>query len=175
MKVKVTEKQVIITERDQVNEGEYGINQCEFTLPESFQGLSVTAIFNGIPVPLNDGKCLIPSLEEGNCVLGVYAYSQTLGETEIMYSPKPDEFRVENGSFTGDVSEEIIPKVFDYETYCRMLQVYWREIINSNTLPEYTEDATENQYYSAKVLNEMYRSIMNGIEEVSALIGGAEE
>lgn len=92
-----------------------------------------------------------------------------------MYSPKPDEFRVENGSFTGDVSEEIIPKAFDYETYCRMLQVYWREIINSNTLPEYTEDATENQYYSAKVLNEMYRSIMNGIEEVSELIGGAEE
>ena len=52
------------------------INRCDFTLPKSFEGLSVTAIFNGIPVPLTDGKCIIPALKNGNCIFGVYAYKK---------------------------------------------------------------------------------------------------
>ncbi len=173
MKVKVTEKQVSITEISQVNQGEYGINKCEFSLPECFDGLSVTAVFNGIPVLLTDGKCYIPSLKNGNCILGVYAYRQNDGETEIMYSPKPTMFFVEKGSFCDSFNEFVIPEVFDYETYCRMLQDYWRDIINFNTLSEYTQAATENQYYSAKVLNEMYNKLQGNLDTVSALIGGA--
>lgn len=162
MKVKVTEKMVSITEISEVYEGEFGINRCDFTLPESFDGLSVTAIFNGIPVPLNDGKCIIPSLSNGNCVLGVYAYRKNGEETELMYSPKPTMFFVGKGSFCREMNEEIVPEIFSYETYCQMLQGYWRELFGENTLGEYKGDATDHQYYSAKAVN----SICSGSAKV---------
>ena len=65
MKVKVTENDVFITENSPVNQGDYGVNECEFQLPESFKGLNVTAVFSGIPVPVANGKCIIPSLKQG--------------------------------------------------------------------------------------------------------------
>ncbi len=175
MKVKVTEKQVMITEISEVNEGEYGINRCDFNLPKAFEELAVTAIFNGIPVPVTDGKCIIPSLPNGNCIFGVYAYRKNGEEMELMYSPKPTMFFVGKGSFCRDIDEEIIPEVFEYETYCQMLQGYWRELFGENTLREYKEAANEYQYYSAKVINEMYHSLKGDLEEVSVLVGGAEE
>jgi hypothetical protein len=174
MKVKVTEKQVMLTEITEIYEGEFGINRCDFTLPKSFDGLSVTAIFNGIPVPLTDGKCIIPSLNNGNCILGVYAYKKNGEEMELMYSPKPTMFFVGKGSFCKEINEEIIPEVFEYETYCQMLLGFWRELIKSNTLSEYTENATEYQYYSAKALNGMYKSLQDDIYSISAMVGGAE-
>ncbi len=184
MKVKVTEKQVMITEVSEVYEGEFGINRCDFALPKSFDGLSVTAIFNGIPVPLIDGKCIIPSLNIGNCILGVYAYRKNGEETELMYSPKPTMFFVGKGSFCREINEEIIPEVFDYETYCRMLQGYWREMIGANTLPEFAGDANEYQYYSAKAINSLFYDLGVGLENsfkdyatrayIDELIGGIE-
>ncbi len=155
MKVKVTEKKVSITEISDVYEGEFGINRCDFILPKSFEELSVTAVFNGIPVPVTDGKCIIPSLPNGNCILGVYAYRKNGEETELMYSPKPTMFFVGKGSFCKEINEEILPEVFSYETYCQMLQGYWRELFGENTLNERKEDATEHQYYSAKAVNSM--------------------
>ncbi len=159
MRVKVTEKQVFITELDSIIEGEYCINRCDFVLPKSFDGLSVTAIFNGIPVPLTDGKCIIPALKNGNCIFGVYAYRKNGDEMELMYSPRPTMFFVDKGSYCDDVNEEIIPEVFDYETYCRMLQGYWRELFGENTLSEFKENANEYQFYSAKGINEMLMGI----------------
>ena len=156
MKVKVTEKMVSITEISEVYEGEFGVNRCDFTLPKSFEGLSVTAVFNGIPVPLTEGRCIIPSLPNGNCILGVYAYRKNGEETEVMYSPRPTMFFVGKGSFCKDINEEIIPEVFSYETYCQMLQGYWRELFGENTLNERKDDATEHQYYSAKAVNSFY-------------------
>lgn len=156
MKAKVTEKHVMITEISEVYEGEFGINRCDFTLPKSFEGLFVTAVFNGIPVPLTDGKCIIPSLPNGNCILGVYAYKKNGEETELMYSPKPTMFFVGKGSFCKEINEEIIPEVFSYETYCQMLQGYWRELFGENTLNEYKADATEHQFYSANAINDMF-------------------
>ncbi len=162
MKVKVTDKQVMITEISEIYEGEFGINRCDFTLPKSFDGLSVTAVFNGIPVALVDGKCIIPALKNVNCILGVYAYKENESQTELMYSPKPTMFFVGKGSFCQEFNEEIIPEVFEYETYCQMLQGYWRELFGENTLGEYKADATEYQYYSAKVINEMIGGVDNG-------------
>ena len=63
MKVKVTEENVVITECSCINEGEVGINECSFLLPECFEGLTVTAAFNNIPVPVVDNKCNVPSLK----------------------------------------------------------------------------------------------------------------
>ena len=48
-----------------------------------------------------------------------------------------------------------------------------REILSSNTLPQYTEGATENQYYSAKLINELYHNILGDIGSISLLVGGA--
>lgn len=172
MRVKVTEKQVMITEISEVYEGEFGINRCDFSLPKAFNDLAVTAVFNGIPVPLTDGKCIIPALSNGNCILGVYAYRKNGEEMELVYSPKPTMFFVGKGSFVREISEEVIPEVFEYETYCQMLQGYWREIFGENTLPEYKADANQYQYYSAKVINEMYHNLSGEIDTVSALVGG---
>ncbi|MBE6800682.1 MAG: hypothetical protein E7529_05710 [Ruminococcaceae bacterium] len=184
MKVKVTEKQVMITEITEVYEGEFGVNRCDFTLPKSFEGLSVTAIFNGIPVPLVDGKCIIPSLKNGNCILGVYAYKENESQTELMYSPKPTMFFVGKGSFCREINEEIIPEVFSYETYCRMLQGYWRELFGENTLNEYKPDANQYQYYSAMAVNTMFSDLGEGLENsfddyatkayIDEVIGGIE-
>jgi hypothetical protein len=174
MKAKVTEKQVMITEQPDIYEGEFGINRCDFTLPKSFEGLNVTAVFNGIPVPLTDGKCIVPTLTNGNCIFGVYAYKKNGDETEIMYSPKPTMFFVGKGSFCPVPNDVIVPEVFEYETYCQMLQGYWREIFGENTLKEYMEDAKAYQYYSAKVINEMYQSLKGDIDTISELVGGAK-
>lgn len=175
MRVEVTEKKVMITQISEVYEGEFGINRCDFTLPESFEGLSVTAIFNGVPVPLVDGKCIIPSLNKGNCILGVYAYRKNGEDLELMYSPKPTVFFVDEGSFCSDINAQTVPEISDLESYCSMLQEYWKEILSVNTLHEYTEAATEYQIYSAKAINEMYHSLLEDIEEISMLVGGAEQ
>ncbi len=193
MKVNVTEKQVFITEEGQVNQGEYAVNQCEFILPECFEGLSVTAVFNDIHVPLVDSKCYIPSLEKGNCSLGVYAYRQNENEPEIIYSPKPDKFPVSEGSFRNNFKDEDVPDLSQLDLFCEQLREYWKKIIDSNTLSEYSEDATENQYYSAKAVNEILDTLIMGlldmlredinalktelqgdVDQVSALVGGGE-
>lgn len=132
MKVSVTKDEVKITEFSQVNQGDYKVNVCTFILPECFSGLSVTAIFNGIPVPIADNRCYIPGLENGNCILGVYAYKQEDGETKLMYSPKPAVFYVDKGSFTTDIDTESLPKVFDYEVYCNMLKDFWEQLVDEN-------------------------------------------
>ena len=92
MKVKVTEENVVITECSCINEGEVGINECGFLLPECFEGLTVTAAFNNIPVPVVDNKCNVPSLKKGTAILGVYAYKENDEGIELMYSPKPTSF-----------------------------------------------------------------------------------
>lgn len=174
MTVTVTQKDVKITDLEQVNAGEYRVNQCVFVLPQCFEGLSVTAVFNGIPVPLMDSVCYIPPLAVGDCVLGVYAYKKTDEALELIYSPKPTVFYVEKGSYSENKESLKSPELFDFEEYCSKLRDYWREIIENNTLAEYTETATENQYYSAKVLNEMYISLQGNLDDVSALVGGGE-
>lgn len=141
MIVSVSKDEVKITELSQVNQGDYKVNLCTFILPECFSGLSVTAVFNGIHVPVAGNRCYIPNLENGNCILGVYAYKEENGETELMYSPKPTVFYVDKGSFTTDVNTEDLPKVFDYETYCNMLKEFWEQIINENTLTSFDENA----------------------------------
>lgn len=170
MKVKVTEKKVMITEITEINEGEYAINECEFKLPGSFDNLSVTAVFNGIPAPLVNSKCIIPPLKNGNCVLGVYAYKRENDETVAIYSPRSTMFFVGKGSFTDDFVEADVPQLADYDMYCEQLREYWFDLIKSNTIPEYTEEATDKQYYSAKVINKMYKSIKGDIDDICTLV-----
>lgn len=172
MKVSVTEEQVTITEITQVTENECGVHECEFVLPECFDGLSVNAVFNCTVVPVVDNKCYIPAMESGNCLLGVYAYLENEGKAEQLYSPTPTVFFVEKGSYTEAVAEAEAPQISELDLFCERLKAYWADIIASNTLPDFTDSATEQQYYSAKVLNEMYYDIKGDIEEISAIVGG---
>lgn len=118
MRVSVSEKTVIITENSQVNYGEHGVNMCLFTLPECFKDLYVTAVFDGIPVPVSGGECVIPSLKKGNVTLGVYAYKKTGDQVEVMYSPRPTVFYVGEGSFCEEEMAEDVPTVGRFEEYC---------------------------------------------------------
>ncbi len=146
MKVNVTKEKVIIERLSQINENEINVNTCEFQLPECFEGLTVTAIFNNIPVPVSDGKCVIPNLKKGTAILGVYAYTEENGEVKVMYSPSPTSFSVDKGSFTEDVVDEAIPEITQFETYCQTLQESFDNAINR---------------------------VLGTITEASALVGGA--
>lgn len=171
MKVKVTEKEVIVTEVSQVNEGDLRVNMCQFELPESFNGLNVVAIFNGIPAMLVGSECFVPTLKNGDCILGVYAYKESGGEMKLIYSPRPTMFYVDNGSLA-TLDEEQNGKIPDYDSFCLLLKNYWEQVIELNTIPEYSPQATEKQYYSAKALNEMYAMLQGGLDEIVVSLVG---
>ena len=128
MVVEVTKQRVIIKESTVINSDELCVNKCRFILPDCFEGLSVTAVFNGIPVPVADGECYVPALKKGNAVLGVYAYAENGEELKLMYSPSPCTFYVSQGSFCEAVSEEAIPQISQYEQYCKMLEEKYNEL-----------------------------------------------
>ncbi len=157
MKVKVTKDAVIITECAPVNAGEKGINVCQFQLPEEFSSLTVTAAFNNIPVPVCENECIIPTLKKGTVVLGVYAYKENGGSVQLMYSPKPTAFYVNEGSYTEEVAVEEIPTIGEYEKYCQMFasslieKVSDREIL-SNKTRNITKTSSHDQYPTAKAV-----------------------
>lgn len=119
MKVTVTKENVVITECSCINEGEYKVNKCEFQLPQCFEGLTVTAAFDNIPVPIFGGECYIPTLKKGTATLGVYAYRETEDGLELMYSPKPTMFYVDSGSYSDSIGKEELPETSVFEKYCK--------------------------------------------------------
>lgn len=152
MKIGVTKKRVNILEGEQVNQFETGVNECEFTLPPEFDGLTVTAVFNGVPVPIgSNGTCVMPALERGDCTLGVYAYSQNGdGETVLMYSPVPAVFFVERGSFDGTSGRELSADISLYEQYCTLLQNRSESLMNELDEAENLRISAENLRISAE-------------------------
>lgn len=137
MKAEVTKEKVVITEYDCINEGELYVNSCEFSLPECFDGLNVTAVFNNIPVPVIDNRCVIPGLANGSVEMGIYAYAEADGDTELMYSPMPAIFFVNKGSYTGEVAVEKIPTITEYEQFCHG---FTEQLVNA-----LSEDIAEKQ------------------------------
>lgn len=123
MKIGVTKQQVSILVPERINSSEKGVNTCEFVLPDEFDGLTVTAAFNGVPVLIEDDfTCVIPPLEKGDCTLGVYAYREDEGAVELMYSPSPAAFFVERGSYETQNGSEIGVDISLYEQYCILIR-----------------------------------------------------
>lgn len=159
MKVKVTKEAVSVTEYRCVNEGEVGVNSCTFDLPDCFDGLCVTAVFNNIPVPVNENVCVIPSLKNGTVRFGVYAYKEDENKITLMYSPKPTCFYVDEGSYSEEIGVEDTPTLTQYEQYCRSFS---NEIIKKtsldgtektqNKITEITEESTDSEYPTAKAV-----------------------
>ena len=151
MVVEVTRDSVVISEYSVINTGEFCVNECEFILPDCFEGLNVTAVFNNIPVPLVGNKCLMPSLEKGRAVLGVYAYREGENGVEIMYSPRTAVFNVSQGSFSEEVNEEAVPEISIYEQYCKMI-VEHNKLISSSLVNAINENSTNEEIPTAKAV-----------------------
>ncbi len=164
MKVNVTKENVVITECSRINEGEYRVNKCEFQLPEYFDGLTVTAAFDNIPVPLFGNECYIPSLKKGTSTLGVYAYEETEDGLRLMYSPKPAMFYVDAGSYNNSIGKEEIPETSVFEKYCKE--------ISDNAIPktyivenfDIDDEVSAEQIYSAGAVMELAEVVCQEIE-----------
>lgn len=155
MRVNVTKENVVITESTRINEGEYRVNKCFFQLPECFEGLTVTAAFDNVPVPLFGNECYIPSLKKGTSTLGVYAYRETDDGLQLMYSPKPTRFYVDDGSYNDDIGVEETPEVSQFEKYCK--EISDLAIPRSNIINQFDieEEMSEHYIFSAKAIGEM--------------------
>lgn len=173
MKVSVTKEKVVITESSSINEGEYRVNKCEFQLPECFDELTVTAVFDNIPVPLFGGECYIPNLKSGTCTLGVYAYRETEEGLQLMYSPKPTMFYVDAGSYSDSIGEEELPEISVFERYCKEISenaIHKNSIVDSFDIEE---ELPSDKLYSVKAVNEfaeiVAQELENDREEISSL------
>lgn len=123
MKITVTKDNVKIEEFDIVHEGEHRVNKCSFSFSEEYtEELVKKAIFtsqnSSVEVAIIDNECDIPTeiLKARNIVLlGVYAYKVTEDKLDLRYSPGPDAFKVNSGSYIGGAneSEEITPSQFE--------------------------------------------------------------
>ena len=126
MNVKVTKDNVSILNKNelQIHTGEYKINEIFFDLSEEYTNdLILNALFvmndgSSYQTSILDKKCHIPSqaLEnKGHVLLGVYAYKTSEDELELRYSPHPDYFNVELGSYSSNAeeSQEITPTQFE--------------------------------------------------------------
>lgn len=178
MKIDVTKERVAITQCHVVTEGEYCVNECEFQLPECFEGLTVTAVFNNIPVPLLNNRCFIPSLKKGGAVLGVYAYKKNGDELELAYSPKPTAFYVDEGSYNESTATEDVPEISRYEEYCKMLADFCENMIlqmdyvkRDSLVQEITDESTHLQAASARAVYDVKKNFQS--EVANALVGYA--
>ena len=123
MKITVDKDNVKIEEFDVVHEGEHRVNKCSFSFSEEYtEELVKKAIFtsqnSSVEVAIINNECNIPTeiLKARNIVLlGVYAYKVVDDKLDLRYSPSPDAFKVNSGSYIegANESEEITPSQFE--------------------------------------------------------------
>ena len=107
MKIQVTTNNVIIEEKNILNENEYNVHECEFEFVEEYNGLVKKAVFTGIDgktyvQTIIDDKCSIPSeilTKRQNVKIGVYGYDVDNEELILRYSPRPTQFTINEGSY----------------------------------------------------------------------------
>lgn len=107
MNIQVTPHTIAITINNNINAGEYNITPCEFTFTEEYENLTKEVIFSScdgsvIKTSILNNQCTIPFevlQQEGNVLLGVYAYETDDDELVLRYSPTPQYFNVKKGSF----------------------------------------------------------------------------
>ncbi len=152
MKITVNKDNVKIEEFDVVHEGEHRVNKCSFSFSEEYtEELVKKAIFtsqnSSVEVAIINNECNIPTeiLKARNIVLlGVYAYKVTEDKLDFRYSPGPDAFKVNSGSYIGGAneSEEITPSQF--EQYMQALNDGLNKVEQSlNKMDSATSSATQ--------------------------------
>ena len=147
MNINVTKNKVTVNTDYILNEGEYHVNKCKFTLSEEYTNdLVIKAIFNdGVNLKemvIANGECNIPYevLGSESFTLGVYAFETNGDELVLRYSPTPDNVYVRAGSYQPGATEgeEITPSQF--EQYEQALNDGLNEVANVNIDAEQTED-----------------------------------
>ena len=167
MNVKVTKDNVSILNKDElkVHVGEYKVNLINFDFSEEYtKDLVLNALFvmndgSSFQTSILDNECHIPGqvLEsKGHVLLGVYAYKVNEDELELRYSPRPDYFNVELGSYNPDAeeSQEITPTQF--EQYMQALQNGLNQVQESiKELNQVTDNAND-------LVDEINQKLANG-------------
>ena len=129
MKITVNKDNVKIEEFDIVHEGEHRVNKCSFSFSEEYtEELVKKAIFTSqncsVEVAIINNECNIPTeiLKARNIVLlGVYAYKVVDDKLDLRYSPCPDAFKVNSGSYIEDASESEEITATQFEQYMQAL------------------------------------------------------
>lgn len=136
MIIQVTPHTITITKTKDINAGEYNITTCTFEFSEEFNDLTNMAVFstcgNSYKTPILNNQCVIPYevLEEpGNVLLGVYGYE---GEEDLTlrYSPTPQYFNVDYGSYREAGDPELPPK----SEWEQVLEIINQAITETNNL-----------------------------------------
>lgn len=164
MKIIVTKDTVKIEEFDLVHEGEHKVNKCSFSFSAEYtKELVKKAIFtsqnSSVEVAIINNECDIPTeiLRARNIVLlGVYAYKVTEDKLDLRYSPSPDAFNVNNGSYIEGASdsEEITPSQF--EQYMQAMNDGLNKVEKSLTkMDEATSSAND-------LVNDINQKLENG-------------
>lgn len=129
MKITVNKDNVKIEEFDIVHEGEHRVNKCSFSFSEEYtEELVKKVIFtsqnSSVEVAIINNECNIPTeiLKARNIVLlGVYAYKVVDDKLDLRYSPSPDAFKVNSGSYIEDASESEEITATQFEQYMQAM------------------------------------------------------
>jgi hypothetical protein len=128
--------------------------------------------------PDNNPKTLVGYDEDGAKIFKLYPEGRDLEDDELTeeevnsHRKLLNEFREDIPKETQKYLDEHIDSIAaDVEEYADFER-------KANKLSEYKESATDEQYYSAKAVNNMFENfkaeIQGDLDDVSALVGGAE-
>ena len=112
----IVNKQLVRTDKNRVNRGEYKATPLKFNFAPEFEGLEKVAVFTQdkvtFEVTIINDECQIPYdvLEKvAPFKIGVYGYKNENGVLDLRYSPTPATIYVVEGSFTQGQEPEDSP------------------------------------------------------------------
>ena len=122
MNIYVDVNNVKILNKDVINSGEYNVHDCIFTFTEDYNDLEIKAVFSSknetyeTSVVNNQVTIPIEVLDTTGIVeIGVYAYTTENNELKLRYSPKPDKFYVNKGTYKEGMSPVVDPTTTEFE------------------------------------------------------------
>lgn len=164
MKIIVTKDTVKIEEFDLVHEGEHKVNKCSFSFSAEYtKELVKKAIFtsqnSSVEVAIINNECDIPTeiLRARNIVLlGVYAYKVTEDKLDLRYSPSPDAFKVNDGSYIEGASDSEEITSSQFEQYMQALND------GLNKVEESLKEIDEVSSSATQLVNDINQKLENG-------------
>lgn len=137
MIIQVNPHKIILTKTNDVNSGEYNVNECVFEFSQEFDNLTCIAVFSLCDgttrnITILNNRCIIPTevlQQTGQVKIGVYGYSVQDDELVLRYSPTPQIFVVTEGSYK-EGTEPVAPSPTDWEILVEQVSNNSRDISN---------------------------------------------
>lgn len=122
MLIQVNPHRIVLNKTNEVNSGEYNVNECTFEFSQEYEGLTKVAVFSLCDgttrnITILNNRCIIPTevlQETGQVQIGVYGYATQDNELVLRYSPTPQNFVVRLGSYK-EGTEPVAPTPTDWE------------------------------------------------------------